>query len=120
MKNWENRLSAALLIMAGIVLLAILACNLWIFPPGKGLSLVSAESSADISAEEPSMPGPLNLNTATEKELDTLPGIGEALARRIVEYREEHGGFRAVEELMEISGIGDATFSELRDKVTID
>jgi competence protein ComEA len=64
--------------------------------------------------------GPLvNLNTATVEELQTLPGVGPVLAGRIVAYREEHGGFRSVEELREVAGIGDATFAELEPRITV-
>ncbi len=62
----------------------------------------------------------VHLNTASEEELTTLPGIGEALARRIVAYREANGPFETVEELMEVSGIGEKKFAELRDLVVVD
>ncbi|MFF0746569.1 ComEA family DNA-binding protein [Streptomyces sp. NPDC004111] len=51
--------------------------------------------------------GPVSLNTATVEQLDTLPGVGPVLARHIVDYRTQHGGFRSVEELREVDGIGD-------------
>ncbi len=63
--------------------------------------------------------GPVNLNTATAEQLDTLPGVGPVLAARIVEYRDRHGGFGTVDELREVAGIGDATFAELRSLVTV-
>ncbi|MEV4515076.1 ComEA family DNA-binding protein [Dactylosporangium sp. NPDC049525] len=63
--------------------------------------------------------GPVNLNTATVAELQTLPGIGEVLAQRIVEYRDRHGGFRAVTDLRQVEGIGDAKFQQLKDRVTV-
>ena len=53
-------------------------------------------------------------------ELDTLPGIGESLARRIIAYREANGPFGSIEEIMEVSGIGEAKFAELEDRVTVD
>ena len=62
---------------------------------------------------------PLNLNTATQEELAQLPGIGEELARRIVEYREAHGAFESTEELMEVSGIGEGKFAGLEGRITV-
>ena len=123
MKNWENRLSGLLLIAAGVILLAILVCNLWIFPPGEGLEPVLLESSMAEPWEYPEMPeppGPVNLNTATLEELDALPGIGETLAQRILDYREANGGFQNLEELMEVDGIGQSTFEELKGKITLE
>ncbi|WP_346426245.1 helix-hairpin-helix domain-containing protein [Actinobaculum sp. 313] len=63
--------------------------------------------------------GLVNINTATASELQELPGIGPVLADAIVAWREENGGFSAPEELMEVSGIGQATFEKLRDHVVV-
>lgn len=59
-----------------------------------------------------------DLNKADKIELDALPGIGPALAQRIIEYREEHGGFSEIEDLKKVKGIGDTLFEKLRDKIT--
>jgi len=61
----------------------------------------------------------ININQAGMKELEELPGIGPTLAGRIVSYREKNGGFRSVEELKEVAGIGEKKFAELRDLVEI-
>ncbi|MFI1467476.1 helix-hairpin-helix domain-containing protein [Streptomyces wuyuanensis] len=61
--------------------------------------------------------GPLSLNTATAEQLDTLPGVGPVLAQHIVDYRTEHGGFRSVDELREVTGIGDRRFEDLQPLV---
>ena len=63
---------------------------------------------------------PLDLNAATAEELAELPGIGEELARRIVEYRAEHGAFQNVEGIMEVSGIGEGKFAALEGRITVD
>jgi competence protein ComEA len=60
----------------------------------------------------------LDLNSATAEELQKLPGIGEVLSRAIVDYREEHGPFRSVEDLLLVPGIGEARLDEIRDLVT--
>ena len=63
--------------------------------------------------------GPVDVNTADADALQTLPGIGPALAERIIAYRTEHGPFRTVEELLEVKGIGEATLEKLRQEVTV-
>ncbi len=61
----------------------------------------------------------VNLNTADARRLEELPGIGPTLAGRIVAYRDKHGGFRSVDELKKVSGIGNKKFEELRELVEI-
>ena len=61
----------------------------------------------------------VNLNTATLDELETLPGIGEVLGQRIIDYREEHGPFQTVEDLLDVSGIGDSRLADIKPKVTV-
>ena len=61
----------------------------------------------------------VNINTADEKALDTLPGIGPAMAKRIIEYRETEGLFQSIEDIKKIRGIGDAKFEKLKDKICI-
>jgi len=63
--------------------------------------------------------GLVDLNAASEQELESLPGVGPVLAGRIVQWRTDNGGFGSVEELQEVDGIGPATFEELRDEVTV-
>lgn len=61
----------------------------------------------------------VNLNTATQAELESLPGVGPSLAQAILEQRESSGGFTSVDQLRSVHGIGDKRFSDLADKVTI-
>ena len=69
------------------------------------------------SASQPT--GPLDLNTATVEQLDALPGVGPATAQAIVAERERRGGFRSVDDLLDVRGIGPAKLEALRDLVTV-
>ena len=72
----------------------------------------AAASSAAVSA-------PVNLNTATVTQLDALPGVGKATAERIIEYRQKNGGFKKIEELMNVKGVGEKSFLKLKPLVTV-
>lgn len=61
----------------------------------------------------------ININTATKEELDTLPGIGESTANKIINYREENGKFKSIEEIKEVSGIGDSKYEQIKDLIEI-
>jgi competence protein ComEA len=61
----------------------------------------------------------VNVNVASAEELETLPGIGEVLAATIIEYREQNGPFASVDQLIEVSGIGEVTLEEIRELVTV-
>ena len=67
----------------------------------------------------PEAPAPININTASSEELQTLPGVGPALAERIIAYREENGPFSAIDGLLNVKGIGEATLAEFRDLVSV-
>jgi competence protein ComEA len=62
---------------------------------------------------------PVNLNTATQAQLESLPGIGPATAKRILEYRQKNGSFKKIEELMNVKGIGEKSFLKLKPHVTV-
>ena len=61
----------------------------------------------------------VNINEAMQTELEELPGIGPSLASRIIEYREQNGDFKKIEELQNVKGIGDAKYNDIKDKVTV-
>lgn len=73
-----------------------------------------------MQSTEAELPDTVELNTATAAELRTLPGVGERTAQRIIEYREEHGGFEKIEDLMNIRGIGEKTFLRLRPLIRVE
>jgi competence protein ComEA len=77
-------------------------------------------TSPPIAGSITGVPGSLvNINTADQLELEELPGVGPVTATAIIEWRTEHGGYSTVDELLEVSGIGEVTLEELRDLVTI-
>jgi competence protein ComEA len=72
------------------------------------------------SPEPPPITGShLNINLATAEELDTLPGIGPAIAQRIIDYRTANGPFNSIDELLNIEGIGEETFEELKSLIAV-
>ena len=73
-------------------------------------------AGASTSSEEVS--GVVNINTASASELDSLPGIGTTYAQRIIDYREANGGFKSIEEIENVKGIGPATFAKMKDQIT--
>ncbi|MEV0329840.1 ComEA family DNA-binding protein [Micromonospora echinospora] len=84
-------------------------------PPGAGPPTAAAAPGA----AGPAAAGKVNLNTATVAQLDTLPGVGPVLAQRIVDHRDQQGGFRSVGDLRQVEGIGDARYEQLKDLVTV-
>jgi competence protein ComEA len=62
---------------------------------------------------------PVNLNTATQSQLETLPGIGAKAAQRILDYRQKNGSFKKIEDLMQVQGIGEKSFLKLKPLITV-
>ena len=78
-----------------------------------------ADGSSAATTADSDNGGLININTATQEELESLPSIGEVRAQAIIAYREEHGGFRTIDELKEVSGIGDKIFADISPHVTV-
>lgn len=97
--------------------------QLHILPSGAAPAPAPGEPTP--AGDNPSSPGGsasgsgVSLNSATAEELTELKGVGEVTAQAIVAYREEHGGFKNVEELLEVSGIGPAKLAQLKDQVQL-
>lgn len=79
----------------------------------------TADGTPAASAANSAQGGFVNLNTATKEELDTLPGIGPAMASRIIEYRQVNGSFKSIEDIKEVKGIGEAKFAKMKDRLRI-
>lgn len=84
---------------------------------GGGVGGVGGVGAAPAARAAPGVP--LDLNTATLEQLDTLPGVGPATAQKILAYRDEHGGFGSVDELGQVPGIGDKRLATLRELVRV-
>jgi competence protein ComEA len=67
----------------------------------------------------PAPPAPINLNTANQAQLESLPGVGPKAAQRILEYRKQNGNFKKIEDLMNVKGFGEKTFLKLKPMLTV-
>ncbi|WP_247673438.1 ComEA family DNA-binding protein [Micromonospora sp. C51] len=106
MLNPARRISDGELILVGVPA-----------PPGAAADPVSG--AGPVPGGGPGAGGRVNLNTATSAQLETLPGVGPVLAQRIIEYRDQRGGFRSIGDLRQVTGIGDARYEQLKDLVTV-
>lgn len=89
--------------------------QIYIYPPGKGGSSVRISPQRAKAKSS----GPIALNRASAKELESLDGIGPVLAARIVAYRNQNGPFLTVDDLMKVSGIGSVKFSQFKEKLRV-
>jgi competence protein ComEA len=79
----------------------------------------SAQAGKPAKAGKAAPTTPINLNTATAVELEALPGVGPATAARIVEYRQKQGGFKKIEDLMNVRGVGEKMFLSLKPLIVV-
>ena len=118
MRGGKIRKSEWLLLgLTGLFLCGLLALH---FHDQNRLDTQSVVTAVAVPQEEilPDLT-PLDLNDATAEQLQTLPGIGAELAERILAYREEHGAFTSVEEIMEVPGIGEGKFAALEGRIVV-
>ena len=78
-------------------------------------SLMSPSKPRPSSSSPSNVAGTVSINSASAEMLDTLPGVGPAIAQKIIQYRQQNGGFRTIEEIMEVSGIGEKKFAAMKE-----
>ncbi len=80
---------------------------------------LSAQSKTPAPKTTATAAAPVNLNTATAEQLATIPGVGPKMAERIIDYRQKNGGFKKVEDLMNVSGVGEKSFLKMKPLITV-
>lgn len=100
-------------VLTSLNLAAVLSDGQQILVP-EPVKVASADTASGVDAS-----GKININTADATQLESLSGVGEVIAQRIIDYREANGPFTSVDQLLDVSGIGDATLAEFRDEVTV-
>ena len=114
--------------LAAVNLAAPVADGQQILVPERGAPVVasapassgSSGSALGVSSAGGTTPGALiNINTASLEELDALDGVGPSTAQKIIDYRTENGGFKTIDEIKEVPGIGDAKFAAMKDQITV-
>lgn len=95
---------------------AKVADEMVIYVPKKGETIQEVATFVGQASQQGN--GKININTATEEDFTKLPGIGPSKARAIIEYREQHGKFKTIEDLKNVSGIGEKTFEKLKEAIT--
>ncbi len=115
----ENR-KTVIFYLSSAAAVFLLFC-LWYFASEGRYEAYSLEREAVIyTAEEAEAAKVININTADAEELAELPHIGEAIAGRIIAYREEKGGFSSAEEIMSVKGIGENIFNDIKDNIAVE
>jgi comEA protein len=82
-------------------------------------SVASAPTTTSVSKPATHTSALVNINTATESELDSLPGVGKTYATRIIQYRLKHGSFQNIHDIVKVNGIGEAIFAKIEHRITV-
>ena len=80
---------------------------------------IGTEEANNVSSTQNNKQAKVNINTATQNELENLPGIGPSTASKILQYRKENGKFNSIDEIKEVSGIGEAKFNKIKDLIVV-
>ncbi|HEY3884515.1 MAG TPA: helix-hairpin-helix domain-containing protein [Vicinamibacterales bacterium] len=106
--------------MRSVFLMIALLAGFAVSAPAQTAAPAStAKTTSRASTAKATASAPVNLNTATEAQLQTLPGVGAKVAQRIIEYRQKNGTFKKAEDLMNVRGIGEKNFLKIKPLVTI-
>lgn len=105
--------------LSGINMAQKLSDEDMVYVPKKG-EIIEVKSKPSNISSSPAKKGKLNINKANAEQLDTLPGVGPSIAQKIIDYRSSRGSFKSIEELNNVSGIGNEKYKDVKDLITVD
>lgn len=109
-----------ILIITAVMAVFLIGYNFYDSGLGRGIKIRYERAASADTSDTSSVPEVVNINSATREELMTLDGIGAVRADAIIAYREQHGGFGSVDELTEVSGIGEKMLEKLRGRICVE